>query len=238
MTKAWVLRASCLAVSLFVGFIGCGRVSNETGGETNWLTCDVDEDCPSGVMCEAGHCGPPPGGLSGGGSGGSSAGSSSQGPIAGMAGWDTLPCDINELMQRSCWGIGCHGNEPGTIAADLDLMSAGVEARLLNVPASHMHILDGSDVNCAAGELRIDGNNPEESLILKKILGRQSCGSNMPVAPRVISANDALCIRSWVYTIAGQEVPPGPWPPPEGSGGTSGSGGTAHTAGTGGFGGG
>ncbi|HVJ14867.1 MAG TPA: hypothetical protein VM686_05480, partial [Polyangiaceae bacterium] len=116
---------------------------------------------------------PAPGGGSGsGGTGGTSGG---------------VSCDINALLQKSCWGIGCHGmTQP---AAELDMQTAGVEARLLNIPASHLHILPETDTaNCTPGELRIDGNNPENSVLLKKLYGTQSCGGDMPVAPRTVNA--------------------------------------------------
>src|SRR5262245_60645967 len=64
---------------------------------------------------------PGPGGGSGG-TGGAGSGGTGGG----------VSCDITTLMTKSCWGIGCHGSM--TPAADLDMQSPGVEARLLNVP--------------------------------------------------------------------------------------------------------
>jgi hypothetical protein len=134
-----------------------------------------------------------------------------------------LPCDWNKLMTKSCWGIGCHGSD--TPAAMLDLQTAGAESRVLDVAASHADILDGSDVNCMAGELRVDSANPENSLMLKKVEGRHTCGSKMPVSPRMVDANDIACIRAWVYRAAGKD--PSMAPSSGGSGGMT-------TAGTGG----
>ncbi|HEV8247371.1 MAG TPA: hypothetical protein VGP93_16445, partial [Polyangiaceae bacterium] len=83
-----------------------------------------------------------------------------------------LSCNISAVLTKSCFGIGCHGsNVP---AAMMDLQSAGVESRIVNVAASHADILDGTQANCMAGELRINTASIEDSVILKKIDGRQS----------------------------------------------------------------
>jgi hypothetical protein len=50
--------------------------------------------------------------------------------------------DIVQLMSKSCWGIGCHS--AGLPAASLDLESPGLRERLVDVPASHGDIIDGT----------------------------------------------------------------------------------------------
>ena len=104
-------------------------------------------------------------------------------------------------MTQSCWGIGCHGSM--TPAAQLDMQSPGVEYRLVDVPAAHTDILDGTEGNCLPGELRIDSANPENSLILTLLLGTRSCGGKMPVAPRTLTADGYQCLRAWVYNLGG-----------------------------------
>lgn len=138
-----------------------------------------------------------------------------------------LPCDLDALMTKSCWGIGCHGSN--TPAAMLDLETAGVEGRIVDVPASHGDILDGTAPNCMAGELRVDTANPENSVILKKVLGTHSCGGKMPVSPRTVTPADVECLRAWVYQLSGKEPGMGT----AGTGGMSagGSGGTGGSAG-------
>jgi hypothetical protein len=110
----------------------------------------------------------------------------------------------------------------------LDMESPDVATRLVDFPASHTDILDGSVPNCLPGELRVDSANPENSLILRKVYGTQSCGSRMPVAPRTVTPADVECLRAWVYSLAGKE------PPPVGTGATIGTAGMAGTGGTGG----
>jgi hypothetical protein len=156
---------------------------------------------------------------------------SSAGGSGGGGGSTALPCDLDMLFTKSCWGIGCHGSmQP---AADLDLQTPGVEGRILNIPASHLHITDGSDAMCVQGELRVDGNNPDNSVILKKINGTQSCGGQMPTPPRTVNDADKACLRAWVFQVAGKD----PNAAPTGSGGTGGTGGTGGSGGASGSGG-
>jgi len=160
-----------------------------------------------------------------------------------------LPCNLNMLMTQSCWGIGCHGSN--TPAAGLDMESPGVEARLLNQPATHRDILNGSQVNCGCTEammgatppytcppstqLLVDGNNPDNSLILKKVNGTHTCGDKMPIPPRAIDASGIACLRAWVFQIAGKDPNSSAPPPMGGSGGmpAAGGGGAGGTGGGG-----
>jgi len=163
-------------------------------------------------------------------------------------GADGPGCDIEQVLTTSCWGIGCHGSN--TPAGGLDTESPGVKERVLNVQAKHTDILDGSQVNCGCtpsmpmanppytctpdGALLVDGNNPDNSLILKKVAGTHSCGSKMPVSPRTIDAKGIDCLRKWVFWLADKD----PSAPPMGGsggggtgGGGSGGGGTGGTSG-------
>ncbi len=116
-----------------------------------------------------------------------------------------LPCDLWNVFKKACIGIGCHGsNTPG---AYLDMEAPGLVARLLNVPATHEHILDGSQGNCDPGELLVNVEMPEESLMLTKVLGTHSCGTIMPIPPRTMSSGEIACYREWIYRIAGKEPP-------------------------------
>ncbi len=114
---------------------------------------------------------------------------------------DGLSCNIKGVLNKSCWGIGCHGSD--TPAAQLDMQSAGAESRLIDVVASHEDILDNTTANCLAGETRVNTASPEDSVVIKKINGKQSCGGKMPVAPRTLSETDKACICEWVYKMAG-----------------------------------
>jgi hypothetical protein len=115
---------------------------------------------------------------------------------------DGLPCDLWRTFELACNSFGCHS--ANTPAANLDLESPGVKARLVNVPATHLHILDGSQANCDPSELLVDVANPEQSLMLTKVLGTQSCGGLMPVLPRLFSSSDIACYTEWIYRLTGK----------------------------------
>ncbi len=163
----------------------------------------------------------------------------STGSGGGGGGGGGLPCDINAVITASCSPFGCHGKM--TPASNLDLETQNYPA-LVNMPATHEHILDGTQGNCMAGELRIDGTNPDNSVILKKIYSKQSCGGAMPVLPRTIDDAQRACFRAWVWGLANKPVPTTPYMVTGGStGGSGGSGGGAAgstAGGTGGTGGG
>ncbi len=96
-----------------------------------------------------------------------------------------------------CSGNLCHtaGPSPG---GDLDLSSAGVGKRLIDVPATHAGIdMDGGNVNCPSAKL-VDTSNPAASWLLIKINGTQgTCGSSMPQVGTLTTAEKA-CITTWV----------------------------------------
>jgi hypothetical protein len=129
-----------------------------------------------------------------------------------------LPCDLEALLVRACWGIGCHGNN--TPGANLDLQTPGVQARLVDVPATHLHILPESDTYyCDPSELLVDAENPDESLMLTKVIGTHSCGAAMPIKPDTISSDEIVCLRQWIWRLAGKEAPTDDWPAAGGNGG-------------------
>jgi hypothetical protein len=109
------------------------------------------------------------------------------------------------VLTVSCSAFGCHS--ANTPAANLDLESPGVQARLINVPATHMHILDGSQANCKPGELLVDVATPEAGVMLTKVIGTQSCGGIMPIVPRTMTTDEIACYRQWIYRLAGKEAP-------------------------------
>jgi hypothetical protein len=119
-----------------------------------------------------------------------------------MGPFDGLPCDMRNVLTSQCAAFGCHSAQAP--AALLDLESANVESRLVNIPATHMHILDGTQANCEAGELLVNVVNPEGSNMLRKVLGTQSCGGLMPVLPRVMSSAEIACYSEWIYNLAGK----------------------------------
>jgi len=113
-------------------------------------------------------------------------------------------CNIDQVLTKNCGGIGCHGSIAPQ-AAGLDLQSPGVASRLLDAPASHSDLSsDAEALKCAPGELLVDRTNPDNSLILRKVLGTQSCGMKMPLTFGLPSS-DLDCLREWVFTLAGKD---------------------------------
>jgi hypothetical protein len=141
-------------------------------------------------------------------------------------------CDVQATLKEACLSAGCHGKntDPTLVAGDLDLESPGLEARLLDVPAwsrKDSEIFDGTAANCDLSEKRVDSADPSKSVMLTKLLGTQSCGAKMPMAPfkfRDDPQADIDCITRWVYCVAGKEPPTGSGSPGTGGTGTGGTG--------------
>jgi hypothetical protein len=94
-----------------------------------------------------------------------------------------LACDVPQLFVERCDGQICHGSvEP---AADLDLVSPGVESRV-----------SGVEGICAG--LLADPANPSSSLLYTKVAGSPECGSPMPLSGDPLSEDEATCIRDWI----------------------------------------
>ncbi len=138
----------------------------------------------------------------GAGAGTSSGGVSTGGASSPPSAFDGLSCDMRSVLTAQCAAFGCHSAQ--VPAAFLDLESPNVENRLVNVPATHEHILDGTQTYCKAGELLVNVAIPEESNMLTKVLGTQSCGGIMPVLPRAMTSADIACYRQWIYRLAGK----------------------------------
>jgi hypothetical protein len=73
---------------------------------------------------------------------------------------------------------------------------------LLGQEANYDIVPPASKPNCSSPpEQIINGAMAEESLILKKVLGTNSCGAKMDGDP-VLTADQIECIRSWVTAVA------------------------------------
>lgn len=97
----------------------------------------------------------------------------------------TCPDVPNELFKNSCGGAKiCHeGAEP---AAGLDLVSPGVEERLI----------DKKGRDCPG--ILVDPVLPESSLIYTKLSPSTSCGSPMPLGRPAFTAAELECVRNWI----------------------------------------
>jgi hypothetical protein len=139
-------------------------------------------------------------------------GGSSGGDIyvsGGSAGMEPA-CDVEEVLLRSCGRAGCH-TASATKAAGLDLQTPGATARLIDVPATYEDITcpdpNGSGLpvtciptDCLPGRKLIDLANPDQSFLLMKLSGTQgACGSQMPLAPGMLTASELTCLQDWLY---------------------------------------
>jgi hypothetical protein len=122
---------------------------------------------------------------------------------------DSVDCaDVpTQIFGKKCVGSGCHSSTKP--AADLDLESPGVEARLL----AH------KDTQCD-GDL-INVQTPRESLLYNKITPNPACGVQMPLGQRGLSTKQLKCVETWIASLGSA-----------GGAGSSGASG-AGTAGTG-----
>ena len=200
--RAWV--AALLAT---FGLVACietaslGAGPEGAGGEAGW------GDAPKNTGGTVG------GGLVGAGGGAATGavagGSGGTGGIVSGAGGDGPTCDVEEVLRTSCGRVGCH--DATWMTAGLDLATPGVQARLIDVPATHADITcdnpDGGALpvlcvpaGCVPGQKLIDLANPEQSKLLQKLAGTQGdCGQQMPMAPGMLSEEDRTCLEEWLY---------------------------------------
>jgi hypothetical protein len=107
-----------------------------------------------------------------------------------------------QLIRPRCATQGCH--DRGDRAANLDLQSPGVAARLL-----------GQMSNCNGQPLINDGNRAVSYFIEKVASSTPACGRQMPLGQPAFSQAEVACVRTWVMLLdpnmsmpdAGMDVP-------------------------------
>jgi hypothetical protein len=107
-------------------------------------------------------------------------------------------CDIQALLalpENGCSNAGCHGER---FQGALDLLSPGVEGRLLGV---------ASQSEACSGEPLVDPENVDNSLLLRLIdpvrFQSSPCGVMMPFGSQSgVSKASLSCFESWVSSIA------------------------------------
>jgi hypothetical protein len=96
----------------------------------------------------------------------------------------------SQVLATRCAGAGCHGSSMSALG--LDLVSSGLEARLVNVPS----------IGCRGERLVVPGQ-PEQSELYRKVAhATPECGVRMPVGS---AFNDAEieCLRRWIASLPG-----------------------------------
>ncbi|MCX4245304.1 nucleotide-binding protein [Paraliomyxa miuraensis] len=98
--------------------------------------------------------------------------------------------DVPQLFVEKCSTAACH--EGSTPAADLDLVSPGLETRLVLKPATQ----------CPG--VIADPSDPEGSVLVEKLQPDPSCGVVMPLGMEPLPEEDVACVIEWVSGL----VPP------------------------------
>lgn len=115
-------------------------------------------------------------------------------------------CDIPAILSKQengCANGGCHGDRP---QGGIDLVTAGVEQRLVGVR---------STTSACSGRLLVDPAKPDTSLLLQVIdaarfAGADHCGVMMPFGSKTgVSAEDLTCFEQWVDKMAKDITPVG-----------------------------
>jgi hypothetical protein len=137
------------------------------------------------------------------------------------------PCDAKPVFESACGGGICHGPaEAGEVlTGTVDLISPGVEERLLNQPAQYLNVEEDPEA-CPTDspELYIDTSDINRSLLLTKLTGGHACGARMPLGPFPLDDSDINCIREWTQSVIDAAAM-------SGTGGVAATGGASATGG-------
>jgi len=104
----------------------------------------------------------------------------------------TGECDVPVMLATNCAGSVCHGDEEP--AAGLDLVSDGVEDRLIGVRGS---------ADCDE-QVLIEPGYPDNSLLIEKVSDENpSCGRTMPPMGHPLSSFQLECLRQFAIDAEG-----------------------------------
>jgi hypothetical protein len=102
------------------------------------------------------------------------------------------PC-VKTLFPNNC-AQSCHNSQfAALIGGGLDLGGDNVGERLRNAMAQNMMATD----KAACGSKLIDADNPGNSVLTKRVVGKGVCGPEMPTGAQ-LGAADVKCIQDWV----------------------------------------
>lgn len=104
-----------------------------------------------------------------------------------------LPACVKTLFSSNCTAP-CHATQfKDSVGGGLDLSGDAVGERLRNATAQNAMATD----KAACGSKLIDADNPAQSVLTKRVVGKGVCGSEMPAGAQ-LGATDVKCIQDWV----------------------------------------
>lgn len=122
------------------------------------------------------------------------------GTLGSEAGMDSRPmqdnaCDaVVDNILLTCGNIVCHDPFSGGIGVDLEL------SRPDALPES---LLGRRATDACDNALYIDPDDPESSLLLRKLADSPPCGERMPAGDRPpLDATERACFKAWVVEAA------------------------------------
>jgi hypothetical protein len=121
---------------------------------------------------------------SGGNGGGTSAGAA--GSSSSSSSGNASSCDGFALLAANCGTSGCHGE--GSNLEDFAASEAAARA-FIDKPGT---------LACTGQGLVIDTENPEDSLMVRKLSDDAPCGQQMPISGEPLSAAEVECIEDWI----------------------------------------
>jgi hypothetical protein len=134
-------------------------------------------------------------------------------------------CDAPAVISYYCSGSNCHSPDHESGGTSLVLVDVDPDS-LVGKEATYDGVLAGGKGCPEEHEKIIDTANPENSLIIKKLEGRQTCGLSMPYTGVKLRKESKQCLLDWVRGLAGAA-----------DGGIGGGGGSAGNSGSAGIGG-
>ena len=115
--------------------------------------------------------------------------------MAGQGGGLQTSCANADTLLQQC--TSCHNPTSMASFANLDLMSDGVAARLVGVPATTA----GTSGKCGGkGNLLDKGTLPAVGIFIdkmSKVAAQQPCGDPMPFGNGPLAATDQACLQAW-----------------------------------------
>jgi len=183
----------------------CGAVVACAGGDTPQVNDDLEgaisDTFGSGAVAvvggaggraptaSAGSAGAPAAG--GGGAGGQAPAPGPPVAAAGAAGASSTPsgaCNGFAILQENCSGGSCHG------AGGVGDFAESEEAALAFVG------VNGSALCSGEGPLLVPAN-PRQSVIVQKVNGTASCGTDMPIGAPPLTDDEISCLEEWIATL-------------------------------------